>query len=54
MGGHLFRRPVDVVSPENPGHSRHSGIRMVYISVDFRIERDTVLRGHLSGREQNA
>lgn len=54
MVRHMFRRPVDVVSSENSGHGRHSNIRMVYTRVDFRIERDPMLRGHLSGREQNA
>lgn len=54
MGGHLFWRPMDDVSPEDPDYCRYSGIRMVYTGVDFCIKRNPMLRRHLSGREQNA
>lgn len=45
---------MDVVPTENSNRSRHSDIRMVHIGVDFRVERNAVLRRHLPGREQNA
>lgn len=45
---------MDVIPAENSNRSRHSDIRMVHIGVDFRVERNAVLRRHLPGREQNA
>lgn len=54
MGGHMFRRPVGGLPAEDSCHRRHAGVRMVHTCVDLRVERHTVLRRHLPGREQNA